>query len=90
MRFCIEYRALDKVNTKDTIPIPIIQDCIETLRKNTFLSSLDMASGYLPQVAERDRHKTAFTTKYCLYEHFRLPFGLCNSPATFSRVFQGV
>lgn len=91
MRFCIDYRALNKVTTKDAFPIPNIQDCIDTLGGNTFFSSLDMASGYWQVlVDERDRHKTAFTTKYGLYEHVRLPFGLCNSPATFSRVIQEV
>lgn len=91
MRFCIDYRALNKVTTKYAFPIPNIQDCIDTLGGNTFFSSLDMALGYWQVlVDERDRHKTAFTTKYGLYEHVRLPFGLCNSPATFSRVIQEV
>lgn len=91
MRFCIDYMALNKVTTKDAFPIPNIQDCIDTLGGNTFFSSLDMASGYWQVlVDERDRHKTAFTTKYGLYEHVRLPFGLCNSPATFGRVIQEV
>ncbi|CAC5415384.1 unnamed protein product [Mytilus coruscus] len=40
------------------------------------------------EIDERDRYKTAFVTKYGLFEHVRLPFGLCNSPATFSRVVQ--
>ena len=37
---------------------------------------------------ENDCSKTAFITKYGLFEHVRLPFGLCNSPATFSRAIQ--
>lgn len=91
MRFCIDYRALNKVTTKDAFPIPNIQDCIDTLGGNTFFSSLDMASGYWQVlVDEKDRHKTAFITKHGLYEHIRLPFGLCNSPATFSRAIQQV
>lgn len=72
MRFCIDYRALNKVTTQDAFPIPNIQDCIDSVGGNTFFSSLDMASGYwLVLVDERDRHKTAFTTKYGLYEHVR-------------------
>lgn len=53
------------------------------------MSSLDMAAGYWQvEITEKDRHKTAFTTKYGLFEHVRLSFGLCNSPATFSRIVQ--
>jgi hypothetical protein len=48
-----------------------------------------MASGYWQLlVDEKDRHKTAFITRYGLFEHIRMPFGLCNAPATFQRVIQ--
>ena len=45
-----------------------------------------MASGYYQlEVAEEDKDKTAFLTKYCRFSFRRMPFGLCNAPATFSR-----
>lgn len=48
-----------------------------------------MAHGYYQvPLDEKDKHKTAFITKYGLYQYTKLPFGLCNSPATFSRVIQ--
>ena len=37
-------------------------------------------------VDERDSHKTAFLTKYGLFEHVRMAHGLCNAPATFQKV----
>ena len=53
------------------------------------MSMLDMVGGYSQlEIDERDRHKTAFITKYGQFEHVKLAFGLCNSPATFSRVIQ--
>ena len=45
-----------------------------------------MASGYYQfEVAEEDRDKTTFITKYGMFSFRRMPFGLCNAPATFSR-----
>jgi hypothetical protein len=51
------------------------------------MSTLDMASGYY-QVKLDERDKTAFNTKYDLFQYTKLPFELCNSPATFNRVIQ--
>ena len=61
LRFCIDFRALNKVTIKDAFPIQNIQVCIDTLGDNPILSSLDMASGYWQVLMdEQDRHKTAF------------------------------
>ncbi|VDI08356.1 Hypothetical predicted protein [Mytilus galloprovincialis] len=89
LRYCIDFRPLNKVTTKDVFPLPKIESCMDTLRGSAYMSTLDMAAGYWQiEIDEKDRHKTAFVTKYGLFEHVRLPFGLCNSPATFSRVIQ--
>ena len=48
-----------------------------------------MASGYYQvKIAESDRHKTAFQTRFGLFEHVRMGFGLCNAPSTFQRIIQ--
>ena len=53
------------------------------------MSNVDMAAEYCQiEIDPHDRHKSAFITEYGLDEHVRLPFGLCNSPTTFSRVIQ--
>lgn len=87
IRWCIDYRALNEVTVKDTFPLPLIEDCLDTLAGNTWFSKLDANSAYWQVlVSPEDRKKTAFLTKYGLYEHVRMGFGMTNSPATFSRV----
>lgn len=89
VRWCVDYRKLNDVTVKDVFPLPLIEECIDTLRGNEFFSVVDMCSGYWQvEVAEADKPKTAFVTKYGLYEHNRMAFGLCNAPATFQRMIQ--
>ena len=72
VRWCIDYRALNEVTVKDTFPLP---------------STDRTMSRYLSRKClVYDRKKTAFVTKYGLFEHVRMEFGMTNSPATFSRV----
>ena len=91
VRYCIDFRALNLKTVKDLFPLPSISLCLDQLSKNMFFSTLDMASGYWQiEIDEKDRHKTAFITKFGLFEHQRMAFGLCNAPATFQRVIQFV
>ena len=95
VRWCIDYRKLNDVTIKDTYPLPLINECLDTLSGTEFFSTLDLSSGYWQiDLDPKDRHKTAFLTKYGLYEHTRMGFGLCNAPGTFMRamhlVLQGL
>ena len=91
LRYCVDYRGLNSKTVKDSFSLPSISQCLDQLCGNTYFSTLDMASGYWQiEIAEQDRHKTAFITKYGLFEHRRMAFGLCNAPATFQRVIQFV
>ena len=84
--WCIDLRKLNDVTVKDCYPLPLLQDCIDALEGCRYFTTLDMASGYYQlEVAEEDKDNTAFVTKYGLFSFRRMPFGLCNAPATFSR-----
>ena len=89
MRFCIDYRQLNKVTKPDVFPLPRIVDLLDQLGKAQFFSTLDLAAGYWQvQMHPDSREKTAFTTNRGLFEFRVMPFGLRNAPAVFQRLMQ--
>lgn len=91
LRFCVDYRRLNKITRKDVYPLPRIDDALDRLHNAKYFSSMDLKTGYWQiEVDERDREKTAFITPDGLFEFKVMPFGLCSAPATFQRVMDTV
>src|SRR3954467_1953584 len=64
---------------------------LETLSKNTHFCYLDGYSGFSQiHVNTADQEKTTFTCPYGTYAYRRMPFGLCNAPATFQRCMSAI
>ena len=85
-RVCIDYRKLNEATRKDHFPLPFIDQMIEKLSGHEYYCFLDGYSRYnqIP-VAPEDQEKTTFTCLYGTFAYRRMPFGLCNAPATFQR-----
>ncbi|XP_059431555.1 uncharacterized protein LOC132165068 [Corylus avellana] len=85
-RVCIDYRKLNAVTRKDHFPLPFIDQMLERLAGHSYYCFLDGYSGYFQiAIAPKDQEKTTFTCPFGTFAYRRMPFGLCNAPATFQR-----
>jgi predicted aspartyl protease len=92
LRFCIDFRGVNDITVKDSHPLPRIDDTIDALSGAKYFSTADLKSGYYQiPVAEKDRHKTAFSFPGGgLWQFKRMPMGLSNSAPVFERLMERV
>jgi hypothetical protein len=46
VRWCVDYRALNALTIKDVFPLPLVDECLDTLAGNVWYSKLDANSAY--------------------------------------------
>ena len=91
IRWVVDYRKLNEVTLKDAHPLPNMEDNMARLANSKVFSAIDGAGAFhAVTIRKQDREKTAFNTPWGLWQFKQMPFGLCNAPATYSRLVQRV
>ena len=90
LHFCIDFHCLNACTKKDSYPLPRIQEVLESLVGTSHFSCLDLKSGFWQiRMDQALKQYTAFTLgNLGFFKCDRMPFGLCNAPATFQWLMQ--
>jgi hypothetical protein len=76
---------------KNNYPLPHIEDLFDQMRDDRVFSKIDLRSGYHQmKIRPSDIPKTAFSTRYGLYEFTVMSFGLTKAPAYFMNLINKV
>jgi hypothetical protein len=90
-RMCVDYKSLNDVTIKNKYPLPCLEDLFDQMRGVRVFSKIDLRSGYHQmKIRPSDIPKTAFSTRYGLYEFMVMSFGLTNAPAYFMNLMNKV
>jgi hypothetical protein len=88
---CVDYRPLNVVTIKNKYPLPRIDILFDQLSKAKVFSKIDLRSGYHQiKIRPKDIPKTAFSTRYGLFEYLIMSFGLTNALAHFMYLMNSV
>ena len=85
LHFCIDFCCLNACTKKDSYPMPRIQEVLKSLVGTGHFCCLDLKSGFWQ--IKMDKALKQYTTitvgNLGFFECDWMPFGLCNTPATF-------
>jgi hypothetical protein len=91
LRLCVDYQPLNAVIIKNKYSLPRINILFYQLTDAKVFSMVDLRSGYHQiKIHPEDIPKTAFSTRYGLYEYLVISFGVTNAPAHFMYLMNSV
>jgi len=91
LRLCVDYRGLNSITIPNRYPLPLMQELQDRVQGAQWFTKMDLKNGFnLIRMREGDEWKTAFRTRYVLYEFQVMPFGLTNAPSTFQDIMNHV
>ena len=91
LRLCVDYRALNRITIPNRYPLPLMQELQDRVQGAKWFTKMDLKNGFnLIRIREGDEWKTAFRTRYGLYEFQVMPFGLTNALSTFQDMMNHV
>jgi hypothetical protein len=87
----VDYRPLNAVTIKNKYPLPRIDILFDQLAGAKVFSKVDIRLGYHQiKIHPEDVRKTAFSTRYGLYEYLVMSFRLINALAHFMYMMNSV
>lgn len=90
-RICGDYRKLNAITTRDSYPLPHIEDLLSNLDGRTIFSKVDLVKAYHQIPLDKSAiAKTALVTPFGLFEYVYMSFGLKNASQTFQRFMDEV
>ena len=91
LRLCVDYRVLNESTIRNSYPLPLIKDLLDRVAGCSVFTKLDLPGAYnLIRIRDGDQEKTAFRTRFGLFQYEVMPFGLRNAPAVFQHFLNDI
>ena len=91
IRFCINYRRLNAITKKDRYPISLIEERVAQLEGAKYFTKIDICQAFYRIRMSKDSEEfTTFLTRFGIFKHLVMPFGLFNSPASWQHLINDI